>query len=34
MIDTQIWYNPTHGILGDLIESAVDKFGNDIRIAE
>lgn len=30
--DKRIWLNPTHGILGDLIESGVDLIGNNFGI--
>ncbi|MDB1125444.1 hemagglutinin repeat-containing protein [Vibrio algarum] len=31
-VNSTTWYNPTHGLLGDLLESAVDKFGNHIGV--
>ena len=30
--DKMVWLNPTHGLLGDLLESAVDLLGNPIGI--
>ncbi len=30
--DKMIWYNPSHGFIGDLLESGVDVIGNDYGI--
>jgi hypothetical protein len=31
-VDKMIWYNPTHGFFGDLLESGVDVIGNAVGI--
>jgi hypothetical protein len=30
--DKMIWYNPSHGFFGDLLESGIDVLGNDYGI--